>query len=251
MLLFGPLSLSFDEAAVLQLRENLINTPRLNWLLHAFFNLGQDCQIIFGQVPSLESARTDKQLLNVLESIGTGHSLNLPERLTNAVLIPLVVAHHLAQYVTLLEQRELTHADNVTGALRGAVGLCTGLLGASAVAGSQTQADLEKYGAAAVRLGLLAGLAVDLCETNNGQSNSLSVGWSSAELNSRGTPTRSFAVECLRRSASWMRDRVASARLVGSLGSCASRIPYTALASATFLASTPTVSRELAYATTP
>ncbi|KAI1374273.1 putative polyketide synthase [Hypoxylon crocopeplum] len=178
VLLFGSLALSFDAAAFHQLRKTVTGTGSLTWLLETLSNLADDCEVVFAAIPTLKQAHIRAQLLDVQDALVTGRSLRTVGPLPNTVLVPLVVATHLAQYVALLEHGGLSHEEFVAKGDGETVGLCTGHLVAFAVASSHSQADLNKYGAAAVRLGMLVGLAVDLGDALS-PSKSLSVGWSS------------------------------------------------------------------------
>ncbi|KAI1768922.1 putative polyketide synthase [Hypoxylon sp. FL1150] len=180
VLLFGSLALSFDATAFHQLRKAVTGRESLAWLFNTLSRLADDCEVALGAVPILKQPRVRDQLLDVQDALATGRSLRVADRLPNTVLIPLVVAAHLVQYVTLLEHSELTHDEFVAKGDRETLGLCTGLLPAFAVAGSHNQADLERHAAAAVRLGMLVGLAVDWRDALS-PSKSLSVGWSSSE----------------------------------------------------------------------
>ncbi|KAI2610511.1 putative polyketide synthase [Hypoxylon sp. NC1633] len=180
VLLFGSLALSFDAASFHQLRKAVTGTKSLTWLWDALSNLADDCEVIFAALPTLNQAHVCDQLLDIRDALATGRSLRTVGRLPNSALVPLVIATHLAQYVSLLQHNGLTHEEYVAGKDGETLGLCTGLLGAFAVAGSRSHTDLEKYGAATVRLGLLVGLAVDLGYALS-PSKSLSVGWSSSK----------------------------------------------------------------------
>lgn len=179
VLLFGSLALSFDAAAFHQFRKTVLGTKSLSWLAHTLSTLVDECEVIFAEIPALKRAHAREQLLDLRDALATGRSLRGDGHLPNTVLVPLVVASHLAQYVTSLEHSGLTHEEFVAKVDGETLGLCTGLLGAFAVASSHSQSDLEMYGAASVRLGLLVGLVVDLGEALS-PSKSLSVGWSSS-----------------------------------------------------------------------
>ncbi|KAI0596112.1 putative polyketide synthase [Biscogniauxia sp. FL1348] len=200
VLLFGSLALSFDTAAFQQLRETVTGTASLIWLLDALSNLADDCEVVFATIPTLKQAHIVDQLLDVRDALITGRSLRMVSRLPNTVLVPLVVATHIAQYVTLLEHDALTHEEFVATGDIETLGLCTGLLSAFAVAVSHKQDDLNKYGAAAVRLGMLIGLAVDSGDALS-PTKSLSVGWSSLKTHDdihqilRDVPTAYTSVE--------------------------------------------------------
>ncbi|KAI0418297.1 putative polyketide synthase [Xylaria grammica] len=178
VLLFGSLALSFDATAFHRLRRTVTRTSSLTWLFDTLSNLADDCGVVFAAIPRLKQVHVRDQLIEIRDALSTGRSLPVVGRLPNAVLIPLVVASQIAQYVSLLEHDGITHTEYVTRKDGEVVGLCTGLLSAFAVGGSHYQTDIEKYGAAAVRLGMLVGLAVDLSDALS-PSKSLSVGWNS------------------------------------------------------------------------
>lgn len=178
VLLFGSLALSFDTASFYHLRKTVLGRNSLSWLADALSALVDECEVIFAEIPTLKRANVREQLLDLRDALATGRSLRVGDHLPNTVLVPLVVASHLAQYVTLLEHNGLTHEEFVAKVDSETLGLCTGLLGAFAVASSHTQSDLEIYGAASVRIGMLVGLLTDLGEAHI-PSKSLSVGWSS------------------------------------------------------------------------
>ncbi|OTA64239.1 putative polyketide synthase [Hypoxylon sp. EC38] len=178
VLLFGSLALSFDAAAFHQLRKTITETESLTWLLNTLSNLADDCEVVFTAIPTLKQTHIHDQLLDIRDALTTNRSLRIVGRLPNAVLIPLVVATQLTQYMVLLEHGSLTHEDLVAKRNNETLGLCTGLLAAFAVAGSNSQDDLEKHVSVAVRLGMLAGLAIDQRDAWS-LSKSLSVGWSS------------------------------------------------------------------------
>ncbi|KAI0149832.1 putative polyketide synthase [Hypoxylon sp. NC0597] len=180
VLLFGSLALSFDGAAFHNLRKTVTETESLTWLLNTLSNLADDCEVVFTAVPSLKQAHVRDQFLDIRDALATSRSLRMVGRLPNAVLIPLVVATHLTQYVALLEHGNMTHQELVAKRDSEALGLCTGLLTAFAVAGSHSQEDLKNCGAVAVRLGMLAGLAIDQRDILS-PSKSLSVGWNTSK----------------------------------------------------------------------
>ncbi|KAI0542546.1 putative polyketide synthase, partial [Xylaria digitata] len=178
VLLFGPLALSFDATAFHRLRKTVTGASSLTWLFDTLSNLADDCEVVFTGVKRLKQIHVRDQLIDVREALSKGRSLRVAGRLSNTVLIPLVVASQIAQYATLLEHDGITHEEYVTKRDSEVVGLCTGLLSAFAIGGSRCQTDLERYGAAAVRLGMLVGLAVDMGDALN-PSKSFSVGWNS------------------------------------------------------------------------
>lgn len=181
VLLFGSLALSFNAATFEQLRTTVTRTSSLMWLLDALLDLVDDSETALAIIPVLKQGHTRDHLLDVRDALATGRSLRMSGALPNTVLIPLVVASQLAQYATLQAGGDLKHEEFVSARNGEILGFCTGLLGAYAVASSYDQADFRKYGAVAVRLGMLIGLVVDLGDAIN-PSKSVGVGWSSLKM---------------------------------------------------------------------
>ncbi|KAK7724332.1 Type I Iterative PKS [Diaporthe eres] len=178
VLLFSSLALSFDTATFHHFRKTVLGTNSLSWLTDALSTLVDECEAVFTEVPTLKRAHVHQQLLDLRDALANGRSLHVDGPLPNTVLVPLVVASHLAQYVAFLEHSGMTQEEFVAKVDGETLGLCTGLLSAFAVASSHSKNDLEMYGAASVRLGMLVGLVIDLGEAVS-PSKSLSVGWSS------------------------------------------------------------------------
>ncbi|KAI1175016.1 putative polyketide synthase [Nemania sp. FL0916] len=180
VLLFGSLALSFDDDAFRRLCKAMMATATKSWLPEALLNLANDCEVALASVPSLSSPHGHRQLLDIRDAAVTGRYLHTTGRLSSTAIIPLAVAVQLAQYGEFLERSGLTHEEYVLRRQQETVGLCTGLLAAFAVAASRTQAELAKNGTAAIRLGMLVGLAIDTHDSLN-PSKSISVGWSSRQ----------------------------------------------------------------------
>ncbi|KAG6359551.1 hypothetical protein INS49_013072 [Diaporthe citri] len=178
VLLFSSLALSFDAAAFHHFRKTVLGTNSLSWLTDALSNLVDECEVVFTEIPTLKRPHVREQLLDLRDALATGRSMHVDGPLPNTVLVPLVVASHLAQYMALLEHSGMTHEEFVAKVDGETAGLCTGLLAAFAVASAHSKSDLEMYGAASVRLGMLVGLVIDLGEAVS-PSKSLSVGWGS------------------------------------------------------------------------
>ncbi|KAI0194226.1 putative polyketide synthase [Astrocystis sublimbata] len=180
-LLFGSLALSFDSAAFQHLRKSITSTDSLTWLFDVLCSLAEDSARVFAAVPLLQQPHLRDELLQVSDALSTGRAMeHFHSHLSNTVLVPLVIASHLAQYMTHLEHEGTTHEEYVSLGDGEVTGLCTGLLSAFAVAASHDGAELEKHGAAAVRLGMLVGLAIDMGDAL-APHESLSVGWKSAQ----------------------------------------------------------------------
>ncbi|OLN89945.1 Iterative polyketide synthase CazM 11 [Colletotrichum chlorophyti] len=100
--------------------------------------------------------------------------------LPNTLLVPLVVAYQMTQYEAFINQVAIDWAE-VAPADMEALGLCTGLLTAFAASSAGGSKELlAKYGAVAMRLGLLVGMVVDAQDSLE-PARSLSVAWNSAE----------------------------------------------------------------------
>jgi len=90
----------------------------------------------------------------------------------------------LTQYAAFIEQINPEVDGRIDpfdgGILNGkeSLGFCTGLLSAFAVASAQNRKDFEKYGAVAIRLGMLVGMVVD-AQGNTSPAKCLGVSWSS------------------------------------------------------------------------
>ncbi|KAJ8113646.1 hypothetical protein ONZ43_g5111 [Nemania bipapillata] len=155
VLMFGPLSLSFSQ-------------------------LPQVWKTISAALPTTHNDKGYLQVLDLAEAFRLGRPLEIPYPLPNKVLVPLVVIYHLAQYIDFLGYTGISVDDTC----KETIGFCTGLLSAFAVANSKDKAEFERYGAVAIRLGLLVGMVVDAQEASSelNVSKSLRVGWSSTQM---------------------------------------------------------------------
>jgi hypothetical protein len=185
ILIFGPQDPNLNDAYLQSLRTNLLDSPFLQWIVHTLIQLPQEWQRIAPTHTELGSFQGQKylQLLSEWMRKGTlpGNIFPLP----NILVTPLVVTTHLAQYTKLLEQLNPAIATNdmLSGIVKHdiqTVGLCTGLLSSAAVASSATLAELEKHGAAAIRMAMAIGALVDAGDTeveDGDKWQSLAVGW--------------------------------------------------------------------------
>ncbi|KAI1454916.1 hypothetical protein F4805DRAFT_469070 [Annulohypoxylon moriforme] len=184
VLLFGPLALSFDEAAFAQVRKNVVENEDSHWVIDTVAEFPQIWKSLTTSIPSLKSASGLKQLEDLSDAIRTGRPLETSFPLPNKLLIPLVIVSHLTQYATFLRNStEGEHADPFTVSKidRETLGLCTGLLSAFAVSSSGNSQQFKKYAAVAVRLAMLIGTVVDAQDEATEPSKSLSAAWNSAE----------------------------------------------------------------------
>lgn len=185
-LLFGSLALSLDQYLFTQIRKAAMNNEDYVQLLAAIKELPNHWRTITSVLPSLGTDIGLEQLEDLKDAFQTGRQLDISYPLPNKVLIPLSVLHHLTQYAEFVEMNNM-ELDNrvdpfsVTGYHRESLGLCTGLLSAAAAACTSNREQFGKYGAVAIRLGLLVGMVVDAEEAASQPSKSLSVAWTSDE----------------------------------------------------------------------
>ncbi|KAF5657011.1 polyketide synthase [Fusarium heterosporum] len=179
LLLFGSLPLSFDIASLNDLRKTITESEDSHWLVDTIQDLAEDCLTAFTAIPSLQSTGQlgRRQLTELCEILTTGRPLDTQFPLSNTVLIPIAVVTQLAQYVDLKR-----HGGDGWAGIE-TIGLCTGMLSAFAVSSSQDMAELQRNGSAAIRLGLLIGMAIDSVDAASarGRYKSLSVAWASNE----------------------------------------------------------------------
>ncbi|KAI1102926.1 hypothetical protein F4804DRAFT_353299 [Jackrogersella minutella] len=181
ILLFGPLALSFDEAAFAQVRKTVVENEHARWVLDTIAEFPQIWKSLTTSIPSLKTASGLKQLEDLSDAFRTGRSLETSFPLPNKILIPLVIASHLTQYATFLQNSTEGDAFSTSKLDRETLGLCTGLLSAFAVSSSDDREQFKKYAAVAVRLAMLIGTIVDAQDEATEPSKSLTAAWNSVE----------------------------------------------------------------------
>lgn len=194
LLIFGPQDLSFGKETAKTLRTALLQSSNLQWIIQALLELPQQRKSLEDAIPGLQDSDGEKHLRALVDWIRLG---DLPDDLyplPNVLLTPLVVVLQLAQYSSLIKQLypEIS-ADEKLPYLGGrhteTVGLCTGLLSATAVASSKNLQEFENHGAVAIRLAMALGAAVDAdeCqrESAEGQWQCFAVTWSSLDTNAQ------------------------------------------------------------------
>ncbi|KAL8784611.1 MAG: hypothetical protein Q9213_003866 [Squamulea squamosa] len=187
VLLFGPLPLSFDNAAFSKLRRTIVETEDHHWFLDIITNLSQRWKNIITALPSLEAGSGLKQLEDLKRAFFTDHPLETPFPLSNTLLMPLTVISHLEQYSAFL-RRSKSHLDDSADLFTRpkcnpeTLGLCTGFLSAVAVACAANKEQFIHYGAVAVHLSMFIGMVVDAQDAalESGSFRALSTAWSSA-----------------------------------------------------------------------
>ena len=187
ILLFGPLALSFEYTHFAQVRQAVVDNANNMWMFEVYAQLPRLWNTITAALPSLQIESGHGQLVDLVEAFRTGRHLDIPTPLPNSLLIPLVVMSHLAQYAQFLERSCGEFDDRIdpfetSKSGKETLGFCTGLLSAFAVSSSRNRADFEIYGAVAIRLGMLIGMAVDAQDaTELNASKSLATAWSSVQ----------------------------------------------------------------------
>jgi hypothetical protein len=187
ILLFGSLSLSFNTSSFAEVRRTVIEDDDNAWIVDAVRQLPQDLELVLSRLPIHQNYGTlaRKQVTELQEAFIGGRPLDISFPLPNAVLIPLVVIDQLSQYAAFVRRRSagsVSVSDNwaTSKITSSTIGLCTGVLSSFVVSSSNSWNDFRRHGAAAIRLGLLAGLVVDSQDAafGGGRSRSLTVAWS-------------------------------------------------------------------------
>ncbi|KAI1378438.1 hypothetical protein F4677DRAFT_466143 [Hypoxylon crocopeplum] len=183
ILLFGPLALSFDEAAFSQVRKTVVENEEFRWILDTIAEFPQIWKSLTSSIPSLKTAPGHKQLEDLSDALRTGRPLETSFPLPNKLLIPLVIVSHLTQYATFVHNSSEGEVDpfSTIDSDRETLGLCTGLLSAFAVSSAGSSEQFKKYAAVAIRLAMLIGTVVDAQDEATEPSKSLSAAWNSTE----------------------------------------------------------------------
>ncbi|OXV11593.1 hypothetical protein Egran_00646 [Elaphomyces granulatus] len=189
VLLFGPQALAFDNDAAGQLRAMLLNAPGFDWVLKAISELPTHWDEVSRAIPTLQPFPGMKLLDDFNNWLKTGQFKEATFPLPNIILTPLVVIIHLTQYSRFLEiiQPDSLGRQDVHASFKRnteTLGLCTGLLSATAVSCSADGLQLQHYGSVAVRLAMIIGALVDAQDVSNGPhggSKAFSVAWNTIE----------------------------------------------------------------------
>ncbi|KXT16740.1 hypothetical protein AC579_5235 [Pseudocercospora musae] len=203
LFVFGSQSLDFDTTSFARLRAKLHAEVSCSWLLDVLKALPAALAafVAFASKPHL--ADMHRQLDVLLETLL--HAGDVPYHLfplPNALLSPLVVVSHLADYVALVKTVEPTwgtRSHNIPTCFTADaewLGLCVGELSALAVACSASFADLAHHGAVSVRLAMLSGALVDAEDASRDpatKSASFSVTWTGDDGEELNLVLRGFA----------------------------------------------------------
>ena len=185
VLLFGPQALSFGPESFHEIRSTLLATDENRWALDAFAELPRWLNKILAECPRVQEGRGLTLLNNLNAWLKTGTIPQDVFPLPNIILTPLVITTQLTQYSTYLrltnpESNEKNDPYKCSKHDREAFGFCTGFLSALAVSSSANREQFRKYGAVALRLGMLIGMVVD-AQDASAESTSLATVWNSLE----------------------------------------------------------------------
>lgn len=194
LLLFGPQALSFTAESLQTLRKLLVEADDCKWLLEVVSELPTRWHELAKEFPKLERIPGER-LLNDLKRWfhdDPDKGYKATSQLPNILLTPLVVLTqlaHFARYLSYSPPGASVHVDHLFRALAQGrvetVGLCTGLLSASAVSSASDAATFRQYGTVAVRLAMVIGALVDCQDGSDklhGPSKSFALAWASPDM---------------------------------------------------------------------
>lgn len=192
----GPQSKKSVERHV----RHMLDGANRNWILETVAGLSRYWEAVIEKIPEVSETMQGARLLVDLDSwlrygSESADSLAPDAELPDLWLGPLMIAIQLDQYWRYLEfrfndpvgkgmndpQAELVQQHTVSAKVE-TVGFCAGMIAAVAVASSHDRRDFEKYGAAALRIGVFLGALVGACEEwdkglGKGGSVSLATAW--------------------------------------------------------------------------
>ncbi|KAF3480536.1 polyketide synthase [Arthroderma uncinatum] len=176
LLIFGS-QIAYSEKAVNDIKTTLQNKLSRQWVLDTLAGLPKYWDALAEELPKITDAIGShrRQLLEDLgpwlESTGNKTLGVQGNALPGVAFVPLIVLQQLTEYRRYLQaSNEGGNSDPqvaLTANKPPAVGFCVGLLGDYAVASAHNIEELDKYGAVAVRLAMLAGALSDAQDTWN------------------------------------------------------------------------------------
>ncbi|KAL6801245.1 hypothetical protein GGI42DRAFT_41393 [Trichoderma sp. SZMC 28013] len=181
--------------------KQFLSGPNATWILEAVSGLPQYWETLVEKITEISGTVSGAELLKDFDSwlrngISAGDLLAPETELPNILIGPLMVAIQLDQYWRYLEfrlgdvaisdpqaelvrQQQQQQQQHTTTRPVETLGFCAGLISAVAVASSHDRAEFEKYGAVAVRIGMLMAALVDARESRDearGMGGSVSFG---------------------------------------------------------------------------
>ncbi|KAI0881958.1 putative polyketide synthase [Annulohypoxylon maeteangense] len=193
----GPQSKKSLEKHVRQ----ILDGPNAKWMLDTLTDMPRYWEAVIEKIPEMAGTVDGARLLADLES-WLRHGTAADDSLASDAEIPdiwigfMMIAIQLDQYWRYLEfrfndpakgindlQAELVQQHQSAGSDKvETVGFCAGMIAAVAVASSHNRQDFEKYGAAALRIGVMMAALVGACEAwskglGKGRSVSMATAW--------------------------------------------------------------------------
>ena len=186
LLLFGPQALSFGQDFFLYIRSTLLEEEGHRWILDTISELPRWHEIISKEC-GISHVGDGKKLLEDLNHwFEDGKLPQTSFKLPNTLLNPLVIITHLTQYHQYLRlanrgSKEIEDVYTCRNLGQETLGFCTGFLSALVVSNSANREEFARYGAVALRIGMLIGMIVDSRDrrAETGESVSLATIWSS------------------------------------------------------------------------
>ncbi|KAI2466205.1 putative polyketide synthase [Annulohypoxylon bovei var. microspora] len=176
--------------------RQIVNGPNAKWMLDALADMPRYWEAVVEKIPEMAGTMQGDRLLADLESWlrdGTDESIASDTEIPDIWIGFMMIAIELDQYWRYLEfrfdgavddpQAELVQQHQSTGSDKvETVGFCAGMIAAVAVASSHNRRDFEKYGTAALRIGVMMAALVGANEEwskglGKGRSVSLATAW--------------------------------------------------------------------------
>lgn len=191
--LFGTVTASHNADSIRDLKRHFDNTPSLQWMRDTTSELPSYWDLLRTKVPNIEGSYPGRKILEDFDRwLRQGFS---PEEesvsLGNTTILPLVVMVGLTEFWQHIESMTPGSEDPLKdflarlrtdeGSSVESIGLCAGMLTAYAVASSRTRLEFQKYGAAAIRLAMMVGVAIDAQDAWHGPAKSYVASWRTPE----------------------------------------------------------------------
>ena len=192
LLVFGPQTELPSQEVLAELRQELIENPRLFSLQDAVKNLPRFWQTLTDFDPSLSHIPGAKYLGDLQRWIVDGGAFpHHPGNTPNIYALPVTLILQIIQYVRYLNRlgEKDPHRLVLEGLQAGGIqGFCVGFLSAIAVSSSESEADIAAVAAVSLRLAVCIGAYVDqdgsFAEQPN-QTACVAIRWRSGDVNKK------------------------------------------------------------------